>query len=181
MRSRGFMFLGILLILFGLQALVSNLTGIEFGSFCFPVGLILIGLWVLARPKMVKDVSAVEFNLLGEFKRSGVWAVKPVEIWSGVGEVKLDFSQAEVSTGETHIHIYSLVGDIVLRPGTNLGLQLTANGLVNSIKWMGTKQDNFLNSMQLATPEFVQAEQKLLVEVTALVGDIKVIPPGDMG
>ena len=181
MRSRGFMFLGILLILFGLLALVSNLTGIEFGSFCFPVGLILIGLWVVARPKMVKDGSAVEFNLLGEFQRSGVWAVKPVEIWSGVGEVKLDFSQAEVSAGETHIHIYSLVGDIILRPAANMGLQLTANGLVNSIKWMGARQDNFLNSVQLATPEFAQAERKLLVEVTALVGDIKVIPPGDMG
>lgn len=181
MRSRGFMFLGILLILFGLLALVSNLTGIELGSFCFPAGLILLGLWVLVRPKMVKDGSAVEFNLLGEFKRSGGWTVRPVEIWSGVGEVKLDFSQAEVPPGETHLHIYSLVGDIVLRPGTNMGLQLTANGMVNSIKWMGAKQDNFLNTVQLATPEFSQTERKLLVEVTALVGDIKVIPPGDLG
>lgn len=181
MRSRGFMFFGILLILFGLLALVSNLTGIELGNFCFPVGLILIGLWVLARPKMVKDGSAVEFNLLGEFKRSGGWTVKPVEIWSGVGEVKLDFSQAEVPAGETRLHIYSLVGDIVLRPGTNIGLQLTVNGMVNSIKWMGAKQDNFLSSVQLADAEFAQAERKLLVEVTALIGDIKVVPPGDMG
>jgi predicted membrane protein len=181
MRSRGFMFIGILLIFFGLLALVSNLTGIEFGNFCFPVGLILIGVWVLARPRMVKSGAQVEFNILGEHKRSGVWAVKPVEIWSGVGEVKLDFTQAEVPPGETRIHIYSLVGDIMLRPGANMGLQLTANGLVNSIKWMGAKQDNFLNSVQLTNPEFAQADRKLFVEVTALIGDIKVIPPGDIG
>jgi lia operon protein LiaF len=143
--------------------------------------LIVIGIWVLARPKMVKDGSAVEFNILGEHKRSGAWQVKNGEIWSGVGEVKLDFNGAEIPPGESQIHIYSLVGDIVLRPGVNMGLTLIANGLINSVKWMGAKQDNFLNSVTLSTPDFAQAERKVTVEVSALVGDIKVVPPGSLG
>lgn len=181
MRTRGLMYIGILLIILGLLALVSNLTGIDFGNFCFPAGLIVIGIWVLARPKMVKDGSAVEFNILGEHKRSGAWQVKNGEIWSGVGEVKLDFNGAEIPPGESQIHIYSLVGDIVLRPGVNMGLTLIANGLINSVKWMGAKQDNFLNSVTLSTPDFAQAERKVTVEVSALVGDIKVVPPGSLG
>ena len=100
MRTRGLMYFGILLIFFGLLALVSNLTGIDFGNFCFPAGLIIIGIWVLARPRMVKDGSAVEFNILGEYKRSGAWMVKAGEIWSGIGEVKLDFTGAEIPLGE---------------------------------------------------------------------------------
>ncbi len=181
MRTRGLMYFGILLIFFGLLALVSNLTGIDFGNFCFPAGLIIIGIWVLARPRMVKDGSAVEFNILGEYKRSGAWTVKAGEIWSGIGEVKLDFTGAEIPLGETQIHVYSLVGDIVLRPGPNMGLSLVAGGMINSVKWMGAKQDNFLNSTTFSTPNFAQAERKVTVEVTSMVGDIKVISPGDMG
>jgi len=181
MRKSGFMVLGILLIIFGVLALVSNLTGVDFGNFCFPAGLILLGLWVLARPRMIKDGSAAEFNVLGEYKRSGAWLVNSGEIWSGIGEVKLDFTLAEIPAGETHIRIYSLVGDIVLRPGANMGLALIAGGLINSVKWMGAKQDNFLNSVTFSTPNFTQAERKVTVEVTSLIGDIKVISPGDMG
>lgn len=179
MRTRGLMVIGIILIVFGLLALVSNLTNLDFGTYCFPTGLIVIGIWVLVRPRMVKD-SAVEFNILGDHKRDGRWAVRPLEIWSGVGSVKLDFTQAEVPSGETFQHIYSLVGDVVLRPGSTVGLELTANGLLNSIKWMGAKQDNFLNSVQHTTPNYASTERKVKVEVTALVGDIKVIAPDAM-
>lgn len=179
MRTRGLMIIGIILIVFGLLALVSNLTGVDYSSFCFPAGLIVIGVWVLARPRMVKD-SSVEFNILGDHKREGAWEVKAGEIWSGVGSVKLDFTQANVPSGETSLHIFSLVGDVVLRPGSTIGLELTANGLLNSIKWLGAKQDNFLNSVQHTTANFTSADRKVKVEVTALIGDIKVIAPDAM-
>lgn len=176
MRTRGIMIIGILLILMGVIALISNLTGINFSSACLPTVLILMGLLVLFRPKMVKEGVGVDFVLLGEYKRSGVWQVAPVEIWSGLGEVKLDFSQAEVPVGETPIHIYHLIGDVVLIPGDAVGLSLTANGLINTVKWMGAKQDNFLNSVQLSTANYSQAERRVAVEVTNLIGDVKVKP-----
>lgn len=174
MRTRGVMILGIFLIVMGLIALVSNLTGINFSNACLPVLLIFMGLLVLLRPRMVKEGVDVDFILLGEFKRSGAWKVAPQEIWSGLGEVKLDFTQADVPTGETPIHIYHLIGDVVLNPGNSVGLSLTANGLLNTVKWMGAKQDNFLNSLQLTTANYEQAERKVAVEVTNVIGDIKV-------
>jgi predicted membrane protein len=180
MRKRGLMVIGILLIVLGLLALISNLTGINFSNFCFPAGLILIGIWVLVRPRMVRD-NQVEFNLIGDYKREGAWAVQPSEIWSGIGTIKLDFNTADVPSGETFIHVYSLVGDVILRPGPAVGLALTANGLINSIKWMGAKQDNFLNSVQLTTADYARAERRVQIEVTTLVGDIKVVPPNAMG
>lgn len=174
MRTRGIMIIGILLIVLGLIALISNLTDVDFSGVWCPTILILMGLLVLLRPKMVKEGVAVDFTLLGEYKRSGIWKTAPVEIWAGVGEVKLDFTQAEVPVGETPIHIYHLIGDVVLNPGNTVGLSLTANGLLNTVKWMGAKQDNFLNSVQLSTANYAQAERKVAVEVTNLVGDVKV-------
>jgi len=176
MRTRGVMIIGIFLIVMGVIALVSNLTDINFSNFCFPTILILMGLLVLFRPRMVKEGVDVDFILLGEYKRSGVWPVAPVEIWAGLGDVKLDFSQAEIPVGETPVHIYHLIGDVVLVPDDKAGLSLTASGLLNTVKWMGAKQDNFLNSVQLATPNFTQAERRVAVEVTNLIGDVKVKP-----
>ncbi len=174
MRTRGIMIIGIFLIVMGLIALISNLTNVDFsGAFC-PTVLILLGLLVLLRPRMVKEGVVVDFILFGEYKRSGGWKTVPVEIWAGLGEVKLDFTQAEVPVGETPIHIYHLIGDVVLNLGTTVGLSLTANGLLNTVKWMGAKQDNFLNSTQLSTANYAQADRKLAVEVTNLVGDVKV-------
>ncbi|MHB1120890.1 MAG: cell wall-active antibiotics response protein LiaF [Bellilinea sp.] len=180
MWSRGIMVIGIFLIVMGILALISNLTGINFSSFCFPTSLILLGVLVLLRPRMVKEGTRVDFMLLGEYKRSGLWAVEPAEIWSGIGEVKLDFTQAEIPTGETTIRIYHFVGDVVLRPGAAMGLMLSANGMLNTVKWMGARQDNFLNALQLSTPNYDQAERKVKVDVTNFVGDIKGISPTDM-
>lgn len=180
MWSRGIMLIGIFLIVMGILALISNLTGINFSSFCFPTSLILLGVLVLLRPRMVKAGTRVDCMLLGEYKRSGLWAVEPAEIWSGIGEVKLDFTQAEIPTGETTVRIYHFVGDVVLRPGAAMGLMLSANGMLNTVKWMGARQDNFLNALQLSTPNYDQAERKVKVDVTNFVGDIKGISPTDM-
>lgn len=174
MRTRGVMIIGIFLIVMGVIALASNLTGINFSNACLPTVLILMGLLVLLRPRTVKEGVDVDFILLGDYKRSGVWKAAPLELWSGLGDVKLDFSQADVPEGETPIHIYHLIGDVVLRPGDVAGLSLTANNLLGTVKWMGAKQDNFLNSLQFSTANYSQAERKLLVEVTNLIGDVKV-------
>lgn len=180
MRSRGVMLIGIFLILMGVLALISNLTGVNFSRMCFPTVLILLGVLVLFRPRMVKEDTRVDFTLLGEYKRDGAWLVENTEIWSGIGEVKLDFTQSVIPAGETRIHIYHFLGDVVLRPGASMGLSLAASGLLNTVKWMGAKQDNFLNAVQLSTANFSQAERKVIVEVTTFVGDIKVIPPTAM-
>lgn len=180
MRSRGVMLIGIFLILMGVLALISNLTGINFSRMCFPTVLILLGVLVLLRPRMVKQDTRVDFTLLGEYKRDGAWLVENTEIWSGIGEVKLDFTQAVIPAGENRIHIYHFVGDVVLRPDASMGLSLAASGLLNTVKWMGAKQDNFLNAVQLSTANFSQAERKVIVEVTTFVGDVKVIPPTAM-
>jgi len=180
MRSRGVMIIGIFLVVMGLLALISNLLRIDFSAVCFPTILILMGVLVLLRPRMVKEGTDVNFILIGEYKRSGLWKVGTSEIWSGIGEVKLDFSQADVPPGETFIHIYHLIGDVSLRTSDQVGLSLTANGLINTVKWWGAKQDNFLNEVQLATPNYDQAERRVKVEVTTLIGDIKAHPANSM-
>ncbi len=176
MRPRGMMAFGIILIALGLIALISSLTGFDFWAICFPTGLILLGIWVLWRPRMVRGDTEIHFQLLGDVKRTGAWTVQKEEIWSFIGDVVFDLSQAQVPTGETTLHAYNFIGDIKIYVPAGVGLSLVADGFLNSIKWMGAKQDNFFTTSHLTTPGYDQAERKVRVEVTSFIGDIKVNP-----
>lgn len=176
MRPTGMMVFGIVLVVLGLMALLSTLTGIEFGGICFPTFLILLGAWVLLRPRMVQGDREIHFQLLGDVKRMGDWTVQKEEIWSFIGDIDIDLGRAQVPLGETSLHVYNFIGDVEIYVPPQVGLMLIADGFLNSIKWMGAKQDNFLTSAQLTTPGYEQAERKVRVEVTSFIGDIKVHP-----
>jgi predicted membrane protein len=170
------MIFGVILVVLGLLALISNLTGIDFGAFCFPTVLILLGVWVLLRPRMVRGDREIHFQLLGDVKRMSDWTVQKEEIWSFIGDIDLDLGRAQVPPGETGIHAYNFIGDVEIYVPAGVGLMLVADGFLNSIKWMGAKQDNFFTSSQLTTPGYEQAERRVRVEVTSFIGDIKVHP-----
>ncbi len=176
MRPRGMMVLGIILVVLGLTALISNLTGIDVEGICFPTFLILLGIWVLLRPQMVRGDREIHYQLLGDVKRMGDWTVQKEEIWSFIGDVDIDLGRAQVPLGETSIRAYNFIGDVEIYVPPDVGLMLVADGFLNSVKWMGAKQDNFLTSSQLNTDGYEQAERKVRVEVISFIGDIKVHP-----
>lgn len=51
MHSRGQFILGGLALFVGLVSLLSLIFDIHFSAFCWPVGLILVGIWLLVRPR----------------------------------------------------------------------------------------------------------------------------------
>lgn len=174
MRTRTMMVIGGLFILLGVLALISNLTGINFSAFCFPIGLIALGAWVLLRPRTTRDGAEVHVELLGEIRREGNWAVSGQEFWSFIGDTKLNFSQAQIPEGETLIRVYNLIGDISLTVPADFGLALVAETLVSSVRWFGSKRDNVLSGVELTTPAYATAARRVRVQVVSLVGDVKV-------
>jgi predicted membrane protein len=176
MRPRGMVIFGIILISLGVLALISSLTNIDFGAICFPTVLILLGIFVLMRPRMVRGDTELHFQLLGDVKRMGAWTVVKEEIWSFIGDIDIDLSQAQVPAGETTLHAYNFIGDVEIYVPAGVGLAIVADGFLNSVKWMGSKQDNFLTTTHLTTEGYEQAERKVRVEVTSFIGDIKVHP-----
>ena len=176
MQTRTIVYVGVGLIVLGVLSLISNLTGLNFWMFCFPVGLIALGLLVILRPRMTRDGAPVHFELLGDIRRGGAWQVETEELWSVIGETKLDFSQAVLPEGETTLRVYNLIGDVSLTVPPGLGLVLNADTVLSTINWFGAKRDHFLSGSELSTPAYAQAERRLRVKVMSVVGDIKVKP-----
>ena len=80
MQNRGQLILGGLLILFGALFLVSNIFNIDFGALCWPLAIILIGVWIIVRPRMVAEDTDLRMWVFGDHYRRGEWQAKDQHI-----------------------------------------------------------------------------------------------------
>ena len=174
MRNQGQIIFALVLVLIGVVFLIGNLLQVDTSAFCWPIGLIVIGILMIARPRMAPAGRAVEMKLLGDIRRRGTWQAMEEEIWLGIGEVNLDFTQANIPAGETHLHVWALIEDVDLTIPPGIGMAVTSTALINTHKIHGEKQDQFLMPLQWTSPNYTTAECRVIVEATSLICDLKV-------
>jgi lia operon protein LiaF len=174
MRNTTQLLIGGLLVAIGFALLLGALFNVDVGAFCFPVGLILVGLWVVFRPRMVEPGTAVHERLLGDIRRQGAWQVTDEEIWIGVGDIDLDMSGAEIPTGETRLRIFGFVCDVDLIAPENVGVSVTSTAFLTDGQVLGRKQQSFVTPLTAVTDDYATAERKIHLETTCFVSELKV-------
>lgn len=165
---------GGLLILWGVLILTSKLLHIDFWAICWPSLLILIGVWLLLRPRLVLGGAPVNIRPLADIRRSGTWRVGNEEIWTLVGDTRLDMTQAEIPPGETTFRVYGFVGDVVLRLPPEVGLCISSQAFLTENRMHGKKQDAFLSPYDYTSPDYENTERKLRLETYFFVVTLKV-------
>ena len=174
MRNKGQMYFGVALVVMGLLFLVGTLFQINVWAICWPAGLILLGVWILLRPRMVSPGTSAGVWPLGGIRRDGAWQVADEEIWLFVGDVELDLTRAEIPIGETKLRIYGFVSDVdVLMPSSAV-IALTTNAFVSDTKFLGEKRDSFLAPVQRSSDNYTSAERKVRLETFFFVADVSV-------
>ena len=174
MRNQGQLFIGIVLVLVGLMFLIGHLFDINVWAFCWPLGLILLGVWLLLRPQLVSSDTAVRQRLLGDIHRDGVWQVADEEIWIGVGDVDLDMTSADIPVGETRLRVFGFVGDVDVLVPAGVGVSVSSTAFVTDARVLGQKRDRFLAPLHLASEDYETAERKVRLETTFFVVGLKV-------
>lgn len=177
MRGRGQLIIGGLLIFWGLLVLLENFTSIDFGELFWPIVLIGIGLWMIFRPRMVGAETDVGMRLLGDIRKMGEWQVKDVEYWSFIGDIKLDFSEAQVPAGETAIRVFGFIGDLKLRVPEGIGVAISNIGFVTESSIFGRKAGGFVTPVDWKSEGYEAAEKKLNIEMVNFIGGIKASRP----
>jgi hypothetical protein len=172
--NRSAIFLGGTLVVVGLLFLLGNLLGVDVWTLIWPLALIALGGWLLLRPRRSLPGGTSNFLFLGEFKRNGAWQVTPEEMSFFVGDIILDFSQAVIPPGETHMHLSGFVGDVHVIVPAMVGLRVASSGFITDVQFMGQKHEGFLTPVEFANPAYATAERKVLLETAWFVGDIKV-------
>jgi lia operon protein LiaF len=174
MRNQGQLIIGSILVLLGLMFLISNLFDIRLGAFCWPSALILLGAWLLLRPRMVAPDTAVVYRIIGNIEREGAWQVSDEEIWSLIGNVELDMSEALIPAGETRIRIYGFAGDVKAIVPADVGVAVSSYAFAASTNVLGQKNDGVLSPVDVTSDNYKAADRRLRLEITFFAGDVKV-------
>jgi hypothetical protein len=172
MRNWMIIWLGVLLIAWGLLVLVSNLLDIPFWTICWPTMLILIGVWMILAPRLTPPGALLKF--VGDIRREGEWQVQEEEIWNFVGDLHLDFRQANIPSGETLLRLTGFVGDVELRIPKEVGLAISSSAFVSDTSVYGSKDDTIGIPFSYQSAGYAEAERKLRVELKHFVVDLDV-------
>jgi hypothetical protein len=175
MRNQGLVLIGIVIISFGLMILIGNLFDVDVGLWCWPTGLILLGIWLFARPWLVGPDTVLQARVLGPIRRDGSWQVADEEIWLFVGDVRLDTTQAEVPEGETPIRVFAFVGDVRLRVPEGVGVSVSSTAFITDARLFGQKRDGVLAPVRLTSDSYETAKRKLHLEMTCFIASIRAV------
>ena len=174
MRNQGQLFFGGLLIFLGLLFLFGTLFQINVWAFCWPIGLILLGGWILLRPQMVAPGTPVRVTPIGSIARAGSWQVASEEFWLFVGDAKFDMTQADIPAGETTLRLFGFVGDIALTVPSGVGVAVSSTAFVNDLKIFGRQEENFIMPYNFASDDYATAGRKVRLETMHFVASVRV-------
>jgi len=174
MRSNSLLIIGVLITAAGLVFLLSALLNISFLGICLPVAFILLGIWILLRPRVVKDNSDLRLLIFGDVKHRGVWQVRGEEVWLVIGDVRLDFSQAEIPLGETTYHVNAFISDIRLTIPEDVGVSISSLAFLNTVRLTGIKRDVFFVPFEYQSEGYADSQRKIRLETACFIADIRI-------
>lgn len=174
MNKRGQIYIGAGLIFIGLLAIISNVFEIRFGALFWPIILIGGGLFLIFKPQIISERSGVEFKLLGDLHRSGFWKVSPQELWLGIGDIKLDFSNAEKVEGVTKIRIYSFINDTKITLPADAAVKIEAVAFLTDSHVFGQKQDFFVSPFKFTSTDYETSSQKIQIEMYSFIQEVHI-------
>ena len=164
---------GLLLVVLGVIFLIGSILEINLWAYCWPVGFILLGVWLILRPRMMPEGAEVNFVLLGDARKKGEWQAQNKEYWVGVADIDLDLVHANLPPGETVFKVYGFVGDLEVFLPADVGLEVHANGFVFDSEIFGREYESIFTSFDYTSDDYATAERKVRVEMGCFVMELK--------
>ncbi|WP_066306167.1 cell wall-active antibiotics response protein LiaF [Bacillus sp. FJAT-29814] len=125
---------------------------------------------------LVKTKPLFENIFLGQQKTPpGVYEWNDVNIQAGIGDTIIDLSYTMLPKGETVIFIRNLIGNVQILVPYEYEASVQHSCLVGSAMVFENQEPRMFNqSFQLRTPGYEQAEQKVKIVTSLIVGNLEV-------
>ncbi len=169
MEKNGQVTLAVVLIALGALFLTANFLDINVGRIFWPTLLVVVGLVLIFRPARLNAM----FRPFG-LERLGAWEVKNEELWMFVGEVELDYTQAQLPEGETRLRLGAFVADTDLRIPADVGVRLVTSAFVTDANVNGDETDYIFSGLNYRSENYTSATRKLDIELSGFVVSLKV-------
>lgn len=124
-----------------------------------------------------KETIAPHFksSLLGDLNlMSHRFELEDMNIWHGIGDVKIDLSKAMIREGETVLIINGWIGDIDIYIPYDLDVSVNATVTIGDLDVLGYKQGGINRNISIATKDYKESDRRVKIVLSLFVGDIDV-------
>ncbi|WP_052675961.1 cell wall-active antibiotics response protein LiaF [Paenibacillus sp. IHBB 10380] len=106
--------------------------------------------------------------------------LKPTNVSQFIGDTVIDLTNAQIPYGKTKINISAFIGDIkvYVPDDMDLGVKVNSSSFIGDMSVLSESRSGFISSIQSSTPYFREAQKKVIINVSAFIGDIKVTKVG---
>jgi len=177
MSKQSRMMIGLAFIGVGILFLLGVVFRVNVWRFCWPLGLIAVGGWLLLRPALAREGTKISVHPLADVRRTEAWDVVDEEIWILVGDVRLDLTQASLPPGESRIKLFGLVGEVSLTVPDGLPVSVSSFAILTDGKVYGEKQEQFVTPLRTESKGYSAAEARVKVESYYVVNNLKIKRP----
>lgn len=175
MQNRGMAYLALVIIAVGVLLLLSELFDFNFWAFCFPTGLILLGLFVLLRPRFLEPGVDSRVVLIGDIEANGPGELASEEFIGLIIDATYDLTKYDIPPGETIIRGFSLIGDVEIFAPADIGVEVTTASFITDFKLAGEEEQTYFFAPHTWKSDGYKAmERRVRFEVTQFIGDVKV-------
>lgn len=172
--------IALIIIAIGIVALINNLgyTDIRPGDVWrtyWPLILIVVGLLIIWGSAKARTLSGKWEHMIGDIKvGQEEWALHDMNVKLGIGDVKLDLTQARIPEGETKLDIEGGIGDIDIIVPADLAISAWGKVSLGSVAILGQKADGFSRELRFTSDGYSSATRKVRIAMSLALGDAKI-------
>jgi lia operon protein LiaF len=167
---------GLLITLFGLSLLIGYYLHVDIWALFCPLVLILIGVYILVQPMLIKPTARRWQRYIGNIRIGrDPWQLEPLDLRTGVGDVLVDLTRAEVPDGEHGISIELLAGSVKVLVPQGLAVSASAHNWAGEITLLGRTRDGIFIDHSAVSPDYAQAAKRVRLDISLLAGEINVV------
>lgn len=158
----------------GVLLLIGAIFNIDIWGLLCPAGLIGLGVWLIYRTRKDPSEGDVNIKFVGDIRRSGTWQPNNEETWGFVLDSRLDFTEADLSMGETVFRVGAFVNDFKATVPADVGVAIQSMAFFTESRINGEKQETFFIPFNWESDNFASAAKKIVLKPTCFVSEIKV-------
>lgn len=100
--------------------------------------------------------------------------LEDMNIWHGIGDVKIDLSKAMIPEGETELVISGWVGDIDIYIPYDIDVSVEATVTFGELEILNRRQGGIRRQLSVATKEYPESKRRVKIILSLFLGDIDV-------
>lgn len=185
-------FVGILLLLLGLQQIRSNEGSVKKGYIFVGAGAVLLmggnisiivalvlislGLFYKKSKEIHRDGAYVQRqNFISSIRHDKEpWVLRSMSAWYVIGETRLDLSLALLEEKETTVVLQGVIGDLDIIVPEDLGVDVEVTVLVGQLDISTERASGVMNRIHWTSPNYETADNRVKLLLSYIVGDIDI-------